>query len=203
MSLWVTSSSLLSISPQVWFEHGAFHVKTSRLLQVLGLGSYARAVAIDPGMKRIEIVTRYLWGARSQRIIPFSDIAYLLYEFKSIGTSWSITPRTFDRADQLESYRIGVGLYSKEEVRLAAFRGEGSVRTGLIGVIGGDSIIDHEGTQGDESRSVIDILQNMIGCPLGRPLLDRGSIRVCGSCGRAGEPTTPRCACGGAWKVVR
>jgi hypothetical protein len=203
VSVAVRSTSLLSISPQLWWEHETLWIRTSRLLQVLGLGSYARTVAVCPKMKRIEITTRRLWFWTSARIIAFEDIAYLLYEFGSVGTDWVASRTTFSRADQLESFRIGLGLRSKEELWLTAFRGEGSVPTGALGVVFGDSLIDLQGDQEDQSRSLIDWLEKLTGAPLGRPLLDRGAIKVCAKCGRAGDPDALRCTCGGSFKLVR
>ncbi len=200
MSVRVGTSSLLAIGPQVWWADSALYIKTSRLLQLLGLGSFARTVVVAPQMKRLEITTRRVWAFRSTRIVPFDEIAYLLYEFKSVGTSWT---QRLDRANQLESFRLGIGLHTKEELPLAAFRGEGSVVTGVRGVVSGDSALDLQGDQEGKSLELVELLQEWIGCPLGRPLLERGGIRICGTCGRAAADDAARCECGGTWKLVR
>lgn len=200
VSLGTGTSSLLTIAPQVWWEHGALHVKTSRVLQVLGLGSFARHVVVDPQMKRLEINTRKLWFLGGTRIVAFDEIAYLLYEFKSLGTDWTAG---LDRADQLESFRIGIGLHTREELPLASFRGEGSVTTGGVGVALGDDVLDLQGNQEGRSLDLLEVLQKCTGAPLGRPLLERGAIRVCGTCGRAAADDALRCSCGGTWKVIR
>ena len=204
MSLFRARTSLLSIAPKVESHGRALVVQTAFLLRLLSLFSYDRVVRIDMARERITIDTRRFWLWSSRREVPFSRISYIDYAFKSWGTSWVGFWRWgIERSDQVESFRVGVALKDPEElVPIASFRGEGSAMTGGMGVLLGDSIVDAEGDQEESSLSFVDVLESMLKVRVGAPLLAserRGSIFVCGECGRAAAPNRNTCLyCGGA-----
>ncbi|HVJ88311.1 MAG TPA: hypothetical protein VM580_00805 [Labilithrix sp.] len=158
MSLVTVSSEWSSVNPKIWFEGKALHIRTNLFLQILGLFFWEKTVIVDPTRETFTIQKRYLWFLQSAVEIPFRDVSHFEYGYSSLPTSWSITGATFDR---LESYSVALALHDRSEVPLFSFRGSGAVNTGALGVLLGDSLVDCEGVQRQESRAFIDLLQDL------------------------------------------
>lgn len=195
MSVLEVKTGLLSLAPRIREQGGRIYVQTSGLFRLLTLGSYARTVIIDPGMRRIDVGVRHLWAWVRHRIIPFARVEHIDYRFGSLPTSWS---RWHGTTDQLEKFSIDLVLDDDQRIRVATFRGAGSVMTGVSGALwGGDSLVDYAGNQEDASRALVELLADMIGVPLGKPLAS-ARVRVCSACGLHAGPQDTRCtACGG------
>jgi hypothetical protein len=194
MSVIEVKTSVLSLAPRVREHGGRIHVRTGGLLQVLALGSYAQTVIIDPGMKRIEVHTRRLWLWTRHRFVPFARVEHIDYRFGSLttGISWF-----HGATDRVERFSIDLVLDDDERIRVASFRGAGSVMTGLGGALLGDSLVDWAGSQEDVSRALVERLADIIDVPLGKPLAS-ARVRVCNACGRNARPRETRCTgCGG------
>jgi hypothetical protein len=194
MSVLEVKTGLLSLAPRIREQGGRIYVKTSGLFQALTLGSYGRTVIVDPGMRRIDVSVRHLWAWVRHRFIPFARVDHIDYRFGSLTTSWS---RWYGAADQLEKFSIDLVLDDDQRIRVASFRGAGSVMTGLGGALWGDSLVDYAGNQEDVSRALVELLVDTIGVPLGKPLAS-ARVRVCSACGLHAGPRDTRCtACGG------
>ncbi|WP_433926630.1 hypothetical protein AB3662_27335 [Sorangium cellulosum] len=200
MSLVVARSSLLSSVPRVWVDGDHLHARTSFGVRALSLFSYAMTLHVDRRARYVFIERRTLWFLRRSRAIPFGQIEHIDYRFSSVTTEWGLGGRP---TDQVESFSVDLVLRGEEEpVRLFRFRGEGSVSTGHLGVLLGDTIVDLEGGQEDASRRFVALLQEFIGVGLGKPMprLRDGSGRAwaCLSCMRPAPPRPGRCLyCGG------
>ncbi len=91
-----------------------------------------------------------------------------------------------------------------ERVTLCSFSGEGSVHTGMSGVIfGGDDLIDYAGTQEEDFQGFLRVIEKFLDVPVGGPRVEvraaDGSLRKCAACGRTVPPALSSCQfCGGA-----
>lgn len=177
MSLFEITSPLHAINPKVWNEGRSLHAKTARTIQLLLLGFWCKTVVVDPVQERILITKRYLWFLKSESAYRFSEVSHFDYGFSSLATSWSIFG---EATDQVESYSVALVLHNRKEVPLLAFRGEGSIRTGMSGVLlHGDSFIDLQGDQGQKSLRYIDLIQDLTGKGLSKPSMyfNRSGLR--------------------------
>lgn len=160
MSLGVLTSPLSAINPKIWFADGVLHARTNLLLQILCLFFWKKRVEVDPATSTIRIYKRYLWILESTTEISFSEISHLEYRYGSLTTSWDLFGNSLDR---VEAFTVDLALHDQSEVRLLSFRGDGAVRTGMIGVALGDSVIDAQGDQEQRSLAYIDFLQELTG----------------------------------------
>lgn len=201
MSLYEVKSGLFTLGPRVWHQGGRIYIRTNALLQALALGSYARTVVVDPEMRRVDVGVRHVWAWARHRFIPFARIDHIDYRYGSLWSDWGMFHGATDR---VERYLIELVLDDDERVPVASFRGQGSEMTGLGGVVfSGDSMIDYAGNQDDTSRALLDVLLEVIGVPLGKPL-SRARVHVCSACGRHAARGETRCAsCGGAVQRAR
>ena len=201
MSLFEVKSSAFTLGPRVWHQGGRIYIRTSLLLRVLALGSYARTVVVDPAMRRVEVGVRHVWAWSRHRLIPFARIDHIDYRYGGLPTDLGLFNGV--TIDRVERFLVELVLDDGERVPVASFRGEGSAMTGLGGVVfSGDSLIDYAGNQDDSSRSLVDVLIEAIGVPLGKPLAS-ARLRVCSACGRAAGRETRCSTCGGAVEQVR
>lgn len=196
MSLYELKSGLFTLGPRVWHQGGRIYIRTNALLQAFALGSYARTVVVDPEMRRVDVGVRHVWAWARHRFIPFAQIDHIDYRYGSLMADWGMFHGATDR---VERFLIELVLDDGERVPVGSFRGQGSVMTGLGGVMfSGDSIIDYAGNQDDTSRALVDVLIDVIGVPLGKPL-SSARVLVCSACGRHAARRETRCsACGGA-----
>ena len=181
-----------------------FFARTSRLLQLLSLFSYARRVTVDRGRRLVTVNSRWLWFISREKTIAFERVHYIDYGFSSLGTSWGLTGGGFGRTDQVEKYPIQLILRDPDQrLALFSFKGEGAVETGWAGVLlGGDSVVDLHGDQEDASRSYTRLLREYLGVPVGKPIAPltdaQGVSYKCAVCGRPAPATRVKCLyCGG------
>lgn len=165
MSLISISSPFSSLAPKVWVEDECLIARTSLVSQIFMLGSAARRVTVDPRDDTITIESRALWLWHREETLHFADISHFEYRYGSLSTSWDLLGNVHD---SLESYSVTATLHDRSEVFLIAFRGAGSVTTGVTGVLMGDSIVDYEGDQASSSLSYIDSLQAFTGIGLSK-----------------------------------
>ncbi len=132
------------------------------LVRAITLWSHCRTVCVDPRHKVVTIERRILWLLSRDRTIPFKRIGRIDYAFDSLTTEWGLA---WDPLDQLESFKISLCLVNPEEhVKLFSFLGEGSVATGVGGVlIDGDDVVDMSGDQESSSREYVTLLTKMTG----------------------------------------
>jgi hypothetical protein len=194
MSVLEVKTGLLSLSPRMREQGGRIYIRTSSVFRLLSLWSYTRTVVVDPGSRRVEVHVRHLWAWVRHRVIPFARIDHIDYRFGSLTTAWSWF---YGATDQLEKFSLALVLDDDERIPVASFRGAGSVMTGLGGALWGDTAIDYAGNQEDVSRALVELLVDVIGVPLGKPLAS-ARVRACSVCGRHANLRDRRCtACGG------
>jgi hypothetical protein len=200
MSLYYRRSSLLSLSPSVEVDELDRLVARSPLLVgVLTLFSFARTVTIDRKRRVVQLETRYLWLARSKRVVRFDEISHLSYRYHSLPTSFGF----LGVKDRVESFAVGLVLQDESNVHVFDFSGEGhGDPTGIMGVLlDGDSLVDFAGTQEAQSLSFVELLMKVTGKGLSRdrPAAHRllPQARECPACRQATVPSGGRCqACG-------
>lgn len=201
MSLWTASTRFLSLGPTVWTEDASLHLRAPILLRVLSLGSYCRNVVVDSRRRTISFRQRYLWAFSHERNVTFDEIDHLDYDYKGLPTGWSYFHGT---TDEIETYVVSLVLKGTgERVPVATFHGEGAVCTGWSGVLfSDDTALDLQGTQGDQSLSLVEGLRRILGVPLGKqigPIRDAQGVQWrCTSCLRNSPPRRPKCQYCGA-----
>lgn len=202
MSLRTLSSGLLTLGPSVKTEGGVLRIRTPLLLRTLSLFSFERRVDVDSRRRVVRFATRFLWAFTRERTLRFEEVEHLDYDYASLPTSWSHWHGT---TDEIDRYTVSLVLRgSGERVRVATFHGEGAVCTGWGGMIfSGDTAMDWQGTQDEQSLSLVEGLRRILGVPLGKqigPIRDAdGLLWRCSACRRNGPPRRPRCQyCGGA-----
>ena len=202
MSLRTFSSSLLTLGPSIGNEGGVLRLRTPRLLRVLSLGSFCRTVEVDSRRRRVRFLTRRLWAFTAERSLGFEEVDHLDYEYASLATEWSWW---HGPTDEIDRYTVSLVLKGTgEKIPLATYHGEGAICTGWEGVIfSDDSPIDGQGTQDEQSLSLVEALRRILGVPLGKqigPIRDGdGHLWRCRGCGRHGPPRRPTCQyCGAA-----
>jgi len=170
MSVQTVRTSQYSLVPCVQIDKDRLQSRTSLLVQLLTLFSYCHRVSIDRREHLVDISTRYLWVLRRRQIIHFKQISHLRYQYSAQGTSWGMTGEGYGQHDKWETFTISLVLARPPgEQILFRFSGAGSVETGWVGVLAGDSLIDYEGDQEDASLAVVQHLSRLLDVPIGRP----------------------------------
>lgn len=72
--------------PQIWIDGDVLYVKTAQFERIMTLGSYCRQVEVDRRAREIRESTRWLWGLRRSRQIPFDRINSIETKYHSHHT---------------------------------------------------------------------------------------------------------------------
>ena len=135
--------------------------RTAMVPQLLSLFSYRKLMCADRADRTLTIWTRFLWFIRRKKIIPFDLIKRIDYAYTSLPTKWSLF---FGTTDEMDWFKVSLELHGDKQVSLFSFFGEGSVETGLGGVIfGGDQVFDFAGDQEGVSGDFVDLLKAYTG----------------------------------------
>ena len=169
MSLFTMRAPWLNFGPRVEIGETRLMARTSWQLQALALFSYCRVVVVDRAAQSIDVRRRVLWILRSVRRYPFDTFDHINYEYGSIGTFWGLTASGVRSLDRFELFTVQlVAKRPEQTLELFSFAGDGAATTGLSGVIlAGDSPVDFEGDQEDQSRGYVELLAEFTGLPLG------------------------------------
>jgi len=160
-------SSTLATGPRLSKIGGKLVATTPLYIQVFTLGLMKRTVIVDTIRKCIILTRRLGWFFRRRLRIPFHSIQAVTYGYQDWAeTSWSWTHRSAD------FYKVGLRLFSRREVHLFFFCGEGEFRN--QGPLPDwfywvDYQFDVAGTQGQESRCYAELLSKIIGVPIEPP----------------------------------
>ncbi len=185
MSVVSRQSSLLTLRPSITETRNSIIISTGSTTKLLSLFSAQQTVEIVPKARKISIKSRELYFLRNETQLQFDDIWYIKTSFRSIGTDYGMTSEGYDVTDRVESYSISLVTKREDECFICAFRGEGAVCTGWTGVLlGGDSLIDYEGTQRQEAGQFTEYLSEIIGAPTLKPLEGTGDMAQCPKCGK-------------------
>lgn len=165
MSLAGMTFSFLAIKPKVSLANGKLIACSCRLIQILWLLSYCKSVVADQAARKVTITTRFLWGIRLKKEIPFERIKAVGYGYKGAATSWSMWGET---TDSIDTFKVMLVLRNPfERVPVFNFTGEGANFTGWRGVVlHGDEMVDYSGDQEETSRNYVMMLKEFIGVPL-------------------------------------
>jgi hypothetical protein len=196
--MWVLRLRAFSLQPTVWRRGKQLAATSSWLQRLLTLGAYARTVHVDGEARYVYLHARRFWLFVRSRVVPFTAIARVHYEFGALPTSGDRSGRAHDT---IEAFRVTLVLHADEErVPLVTFYGSGAAGD-LVTLAYGDSLVELEGTQEDDSRRFVTQLCELTGVSLSRPLPRvpdvQGRIWRCAQCARP-VPPRPRCQyCGG------
>ncbi|MCW8947885.1 MAG: hypothetical protein OQK80_10465, partial [Sedimenticola sp.] len=142
--------------------------KTCTLKRLLSFFGYERRLLMDKEAKMIRLHIKKWWLINKVTEFPFSRVRGILYRHDDQGTSWSVNPFWMGRTDSIEYFSVAFALIDpKENLPLFSFIGEGATETGLRGVVlGGDSVLDFQGTQSEDSRRFVKALEEFLSVTL-------------------------------------
>lgn len=164
MSVATYTSSFLAFTPRVWTEGKRLCSRSCLAIQFLTLFSFARRVEVDRARRTVTIWKRTFWFVTSSRTVPFDRIHHIDYHYGSQTTSWSLW---VGKQDEVEWFTVSLILDNREKVKLWTFFGEGSVHTGMTGVLlGDDDWLDGRGDQEEASRRYLSALKRFTGLDL-------------------------------------
>ena len=185
MSVVSRQSSLLTLRPSIVETQNSIIIKTGSTTKLLSLFSAQQTVEIIPKSRNISINSRELFFLKNETQLRFDDIWHIKTSFRSIATNHGMTSEGYDVTDRVESYSVSLVTKREDEYFICAFRGEGAVCTGWTGVLlGGDSLIDYEGTQRQEAGQFVEYLSAIIGAPTCKPIEGTGDMAQCPHCGK-------------------
>jgi len=173
----------LTLRPRVRATPDRLTLSTGRVSALASLGLRLRRVEIDATNRRVDLATRTCWLFVRRHRLNFDELSHIDYGIGAFGTEWGWTPDGFGRQDQVESFSIALVTREGDAHKVCSFRGEGSVETGFVGWLGGDSWFDAAGTQAEDSRKMVEMLANVLGLPIGEPVGQGVPTRRCGECG--------------------
>ena len=199
MSIHTSESQLLTFRPSIIETKNSIIIETSFLKKLISLFAYMHKIEIIPSLKKINVNSKFAWFFHSFIQLDFDDVCYIDYSYESWGTSWGRTSSGIGAHDEVERFAVYLVTKNEEKYFVCSFCGEGSVSTGWTGVLlGGDSIVDYAGTQGNESRQFVEYLSELIGVSLGKPIGDSVDMKKCPACGMETSPYDSKCLYCGA-----
>ena len=159
------SFSILSIGPRIAKEDGKLVARTSFRVALLSLGLSWRNVVVDPKRRKIIISKRLFWFFKRKRVIPFRFIESVRYGYDDLSgnSDWPAAAQTFDY------FKVGLKLYNGEIIPLFNFLGRGSFVNNSVMPdwwYWSKSCTSASGTQEQESKLYVELLQHLIGKPL-------------------------------------
>jgi hypothetical protein len=190
-------------------QPGHIDISTALFWQLMSLFAYEHSVGIDRAQRYVVLATRRFWFWTTTRVVRFSEIQCLEYGYFGIANEWFISPSYSRPTDEIDHFSVGIRLKNDGEVLpLCSHTGEGSIHTGLVGVLLGDDLIDVAGTQEEESHDLVRLLSRFMGLSIGnvRPEYQpgtRGPAGICAKCARSSALLRGACVyCGGELKPV-
>ena len=199
MSIVKLNAPGLSIAPHVVAGQHWLAARTHRLWSLLSLFSYQREVWVDARQRQVRLRERKWWKTRDRRL-SFDELDHIEYRYVGLPTAFFPYLRryrqtTLETADRMDRFLVSLALKSGEHLPLFTFVGEGSVSTGLVGTLMGDSWLDLEGRQEEQARSFVDHLTRLTQLGLGPSLPRQAAERRGMRCFRCGQLNAPRARC--------
>jgi hypothetical protein len=160
-------SSLYSIGPKIRREGRRLVVRTSVPALLLSLGLYWKRVVFDPDARTIRISRRFLFGLiPTERTIRFDDVDAITYDYRDLN----LTTALGFTGDSKERFEVGLKLFMRrEQVSLFAFTGDGSFQNTSVWpdwMYWEEFALDVRGTQEEESKAFVDLLEKMLKKPI-------------------------------------
>ena len=143
-------------------------IKTAWRGHCLSLGAASRKVTVDPVLKIVRLRGRRFWFFPWARRIEYDWIQQISYGYTSFG-GWGWGEGTVD-----DLFTISLYLKNNTEVLVCRFYGSGDFYNNTIMPdwwFYGDQMIAEagRGTQDQNSSSLVNLLQNLIGVPVANP----------------------------------
>lgn len=149
-------------------------------IRLITLFSYSHRVSIDTENELVKIDTTYLYFIHSSRDLQFSHLWYIEYELETLKGN-----------DSTNDYYI-ISLVDRKEEKYKICEIPGQETTNLVFgaqmTLGGDS----------GPRSMVSLLSETIGIPIGRPIGESMPKWTCGGCGREISANAAKCLYCGA-----
>jgi hypothetical protein len=152
----------LSTGPRIRKEDGKLVARTGLAGTILTLGAAHREVTVDPKRRQVVLRRRLGWFFGTERVIPFDRISRLVYTYSDANPATALGLP----GDTLDCYTVKLVLTGSQEVRLFRFIGEGGFenRTAIPDwYYWEDRMFDMVGSQGQESRTYVRLLEAMLG----------------------------------------
>ncbi|HTV17622.1 MAG TPA: hypothetical protein VMG12_03100 [Polyangiaceae bacterium] len=199
MSIVKLNAPGLSIAPHVVVGQNWLSARTHRLWSLLSLFSYQRELWVDAGQRRVRLRERKWWKTREMQL-GIDAIDHIDYRYIGLPTAFyphvqRYRQTTLETADRMDRFQIALVLKSGEHLPLFTFIGEGSVSTGLVGTLLGDSWLDLEGKQEEQARGFVEHLMRLTQLGLGPSLPRQAAERRGMRCFQCGQTNAPRARC--------
>ena len=114
---------LLHIRPSISHEGGCLVAKSSKLLQILALGSASRKAYIDMQQGKVRICDRSFWFAKRWKYIPFDQVAAISYKYADMDIGSQISWGAYQ---EKQLFTVGLKLRNGETYVLFRFYGGGA-----------------------------------------------------------------------------
>lgn len=158
--------SFLSITPRITKRDGKLVASTSLLGLLVSLTLLYREILIDPEEKSLTIRRRILWFVKTRRRVRFSNVAVISYEYED----WNPVSSMGFAGDSVDCFSVKLGLHDGSTLHLFRFFGEGTFanRDGLFPdwAYWDEYLFDVSGSQEEESKAYVDLLQHLLDVPL-------------------------------------
>ena len=205
MSVIRIQSSIYSTGPSFHYDGNRLVARTRWWHQLLTLWGYSRRLIVDKQTGWFDLSVRRFWFFKTHHTLRFNRITHVDFEFGSIATAVDHRGRAMD---SLERFSVTVVLDTGERLDLFGFAGDGANMRGVSGLMLGDSLVDYEGTQEDDSRAFVRSLCDAGAFSLGPKLevhRDEQGRRIrCTTCHKPNPPRRKNCQyCGGTLVVGR
>lgn len=157
MSVFNWRSRWSSWRPVLEITDSTLHFQTSLWVQLYGLFAFRRDAVVCRRSRMVTISTRKYWFFTHSEEIPFSRIKTPGMRVGFLKTSWGWNWEAHDGVERCIIYLDLVD--PNEEVIVTTTIGGAPVMTGWMGVLMGDSLIDHSGTQIEDAEDYVNLLK--------------------------------------------
>ena len=168
---------------KIEYQGNKLLINSNFLMDLLTLFSYRREIVVDPDLKTVSAMTKYLYFIESRREIKFSDLWYIDYEYQEVQTKHSSS----------DYYTASLVTRNERKIKLFTMKGQDSSHLGR-----GINIVD--GSY-DESRWMVVEFSTVIGIPIGKPLPEGLEMVPCEKCGRKLSAVSVKCLFCGATRT--
>jgi hypothetical protein len=159
-------TSLLSIAPRISKRDDKLVASTSLVGLLVSLTLLYREIVVDPKQEIITIRCRFLWFFKTRTQVRFSDVAAISYDYEN----WNLISGMGFTGDSLDCFSVKLGLHNGKYLHLFRFFGAGTFenRDGLYPdwVYWDDYLLDVSGSQEEDSRAYVNLLQHLLDVPL-------------------------------------
>ena len=151
MSLKIVTLRLLSLKPRILRDDQRLIIRSSWVYHVCYLFACSQRVVFERTQKLVKVNRRKWWFIRESDTTPYASIDEVGFWCKDYPEYCGDAPYW---GDKYEIVWLVIRIKGTGEViKLIPFEGEGSVETGFLGVLLGDSIFDLRGDHAESATS--------------------------------------------------